>query len=273
MIGLAPAPRVDWTAVIATLPNPAYCRTWACLDFPEDGVGLGFFVELLREIDPRLAQDLRGAPPFTHYQAVAEHCANAFPCIDYWFDDADEGIPGFIPVDALGVNLWDDTIDSPALALCIVAGRTPKDPYSEQGGIYSIEDFGCLRNLPHAVAQSMRLGFQRRPVMPRCPRGRRWQAPWHGLKDLYQFATHETGYGFLDVVHIEEDGYSYPEWNADEIRALAHQWQNAKPVWERATDLRKYIDARPRERLPLLAGALLHDPAALWKITRPGRRI
>jgi hypothetical protein len=104
---------------------------------------------------------------------------------------------------------------------------------------------------------------------PLAPRGRRYKRPWDGLGDLFAWANGQTGYGFLDVADLEEAGYSFPEWARDEILSLADQWRQAKPVLERALALRNYVKERPRERLPLLANALLGDPAALKAITAP----
>ncbi len=260
---------VDWARVFKTLPQPRYRRSFFIDHFGGETTDLRYFADLLRQIDPQRSRDMRDASPVEHYRAVLAHCFAAFPCNEIWIAEAmEEGeFFDFIPVDAFGLDPWEDEIHNPAMAVCIIAHRTSKDAYNDTSATewFGVADFNCLKSyasrLPAALGQT-------RIKTVRAPAGRAWRKPWDGLRDLYQWANNETGFGILDIAPSElGESYTYPQWDAGEIRSLTQQWRAAKPVWQRAVALVKHIDTSPRERLPILAKALLGDPATLRQIT------
>ncbi len=270
---------------VPTLGANAYRPSYFARRLREQS-GPQFFVTLLRQVAPSRFRALESRTPLRCYIALLEELSHRFPINEYYAvmaqeigEHGDEDNPYMegIPFDVFGIDPYDDEITSPAVALCALFGMYARDPDElVHGAPRGIAD--CLDPLDFAWADALAplLGRSLRHLLHppyelrTPPRGRVWRAPWQRLYALYACANCMTDNPFLDFTHSEqEESEAFPPWNLDEIRALERLWKEAVRVTPSADALSHYIDARPRERLPLLAGALRRDRDILLQLTQP----
>ena len=60
----------------------------------------------------------------------------------------------------------------------------------------------------------------------------------------------------------------YPNWDADEIRALIDNWRECEPVYNGIKQLAAFIDVGGRERLELMARVIHGDLDAIMQVTQ-----
>lgn len=111
--------------------------------------------------------------------------------------------------------------------------------------------------------------YDERYIKLRTPRGRVWHSAWEAFPKTVQYASSQTGIAFLDwdQYTLDENGYdAYPPMTLADIRALAHQWREAKHTLKRIEAFCKWADADPA-RVGLMARVLAGDKDALHQIT------
>ncbi len=88
--------------------------------------------------------------------------------------------------------------------------------------------------------------------------GYQLKEPWSALNDLVNYCRNEIESFWLDNSHedVIESGGSYPRWSIGEIRAIENEWRRIEPVYQRIEKLAKFIDARPKTRVPLMLDIL-----------------
>lgn len=188
-----------------------------------------------------------------------------------------------IPLMPFGFDLGNGEHTSPATALLLTAAGPDPEVWGrdfcarvERDCAAVLAPFGILLpdNMGTLRGRSPR-GRQRWATWPAprylpAPPGRRWISAWSGVADALHWVSSSTGYDFLDRTEDEMNWDSVlPPWNTDEIRSLAEQWKQARPILDRARELIAYVDADPPSRLPILRGLLTGDPASIRAATRP----
>ena len=261
------------------MPATAYRKTYFA-NALDEYCGAGKFRRLLAALAPQEHARVQRSPNRSAIdwlvvlvRHIHQHC---FPLHGYFIAEVQDGddelaenyAQAGIPYDALGVNWFDDEIDSPALALCV-----EMSPDGES------MTFACLDAQREALRYWMRDTTRVAPFEHwgdlRPPRGRAWIEPWDAVAVLYKWAQSQTGNPWLDVSPLiwNEDATLMPPWNLGEIRSLTRAWESAQPQYARALALMKHVDAKPAERLPLLAGAIRGDRATPSRISVPtGKR-
>lgn len=270
-------PVIQWPAVLAQLPEPALKRTYQiqCLQSSLRAIHLA---SVLKGVAPETYRGVKVRTPEAVYEALLHWCNQRFPTRNLEsLMDWEEGPFGEswfharIPIIVAGQDFSEGEIYSPALLLCL-AMTPPDDPddYYGYSGI-PLREFDGLTEFLDVLPQ----GIEHGAVRPyKLPRGVHWKEPWTGFWDLWAYAHHQTGWGFLDETPLSlEESDAYPYWEIGEVKALVSHWKNAKPLWERISALANYIDQKPRERLPLLAGALMNNSAVVNQITQVHARM
>ena len=268
--------------VPVVLPGAAYRKSWFA-DKLDEYSGAGVFRRLLRVLAPDEFARLADPAPGRCFLALLRHIhKNLFPLHSYIraeIEDAENWEPhdlnGFaenwaqagIPYDARGLNLYEEPIESPAVALCVEMNPDGEEYEHAFLGPYRVE-------LRHWIREVKTLApFQLNGMRP--PNGRAWLKPWDAVTVLYTWSCGQAGNPFFDVWPgiWDQDMDTMSPWNLGEIKSLAHAWEYAEPEWRRMQDLIAYVDASPRERLPLLAGAIRGDRETLRRISVPtGKR-
>ena len=227
------------------------------------------FRELLRALAPRKLAALEDQSQWGCYRELVAHLGTLFPVNDFSLDWAEElreeGSAWWswgIPVGWQGCDYYYNGSDTGPLAIELIVRL-------HEGG--SIDPKTVSKELAPHLDRMMPLLMQPLAKFHRPPRGRVFRQPWNGLKDMWDWATQNTGYGLLDVSAYEADesGDEGPPWNLEEIRHCARMWRECEPIMNRAWALVRHIHEAPLERLPQLAGALVGDPATLKQITKP----
>lgn len=263
------------------MPETGYCRAWFGNELKKRAGEL-FFGGLLNALAPERYARMEGHgtlfQPYdwrSHYFDLLDYCMTLFPICDYdfWIEDlsVQEVIWNGIPVGCMGVEALDggyysdydlDDLESPAMALCISIGDgLPPEEFKAALGQY----IGILPGWLFEPNRDHPIKITLKP-----PRGREWIEPWNGLPDLFEFANGMTGSSFLDY----SQNYAFsgeirlPAWTVDEIKSLATLWEHSKPIYDRAMALEDYVNRRPDMMLPLLAGAIRGDGAAMHEVTR-----
>jgi hypothetical protein len=254
------------------MPAPAYRRSWLAGALRERA-GYGLFKTLLKQLAPGIYARLADRSWARCYVALLRHLETLFPVYDLWSDDddemveiilrGDEGPWEGIPVYVMGVDI-EELPDSPALLRCMAEAYYDPVAFMHDTPLHDYVENGTIPPLGGKPARHSRL------IAP--PRGRKWLEPWNHLPYLWLYATGQSGNPFLDYSNTYLQETRLPDWHVDEIRELARLWKDAEPLLERMRILRDYIDERPRERLPLLDGAIRGDRQAVEQITYPARR-
>ncbi len=265
---ISSVPVIDWGALGATFQAPPVRRSWVA-DRLSGVVAGAHFAQLLHRLAPEHWRNLRARAPETVFAALLTWCSRRFPVFDPLMDGEPFGQCYFhmhIPIQAFSVDPYEDSLGSPAVALCMA--MTPTDSALWYDNL-NLNDLECL----HDYLDGLPRGIEHGAALPYAiARQRVWRAPWHGLWDLWAFAHHATGYLFLDETDLSmQESESFPEWELAEIHYLVRHWRQAKPVWKRIRALAEYVDQQPEQRLPLLAGALMRDPQTLAQLTAPRR--
>lgn len=248
-------------------------------DVFENYAYLAQFPRVLREVAPRRYARLKRKTPRACYLALYEECNKRFPMYELPYieakeiqsADAEELFASRIPFEVVGIDADEDNITSPAVALVLVyADRMSQQRAGHTWTPYSfevLEDFEDVLDewLPDAKIDE--LGLYHRP-----PRGRVWLKPWDYLYEMVMRVVGASHNVFVDTtVTAQHEMNMFTEWNKYEIEGLAAEWKKAQSIIQHADTLIRHIDAAPATRLPLLAGALRLDPAALKHITKPKR--
>jgi hypothetical protein len=183
-----------------------------------------------------------------------------------------------IPIQAFGFNLGNGEHRSPATALLLLAAGVDAEIWGrdfiervERDCAAILAPFGVLPlQSPGRRSRRGALIFNlQSPNLLPAPPGRRWLSAWSGVADALRWVSSSTGYDFLDRDEDQVNWeYPMPPWDMDEIRSLAGQWKEAKPILDRARALIAYVDADPPARLPILRGLLSGDPASIRAATR-----
>lgn len=265
-----------------TLPETAYRRSY----FTGELLRLAnVFADLLVRLAPRTYRSLSDKSPRSCYGALLDYLGDElFPVFypfldeDWWDNREGEDVAemgyGYeaeafgIPVEVFGLDEEDIMyVGSPALALAAYLCY-PYGSINEHRPV--IDDFTALKRFPELRKQYA--GLFTVGHFDKAPRGRLWTPPWNALGLLSGYAQNNTGYRWLDYSHTSiSEGGGYPPWALAEVRALAQEWKRIRPAFERLKALIAYIDERPNDRLPLLAGALCGEPQARLQISQPER--
>ncbi len=258
---------VDWNEIRAHIENmPLPCRRRELAEQVREATALFKFVSLLQRLDPDGYRRMKDKSPRACYRLLLEWCAARFPVYcdaEDSLDDGDSYWTIFIPMDLLGVDMYDCPPESPAMEMCYLANQGMRNiELGDTGFDLTLAQYADA--FPHQV-----IGWRVRHLTP--PRGCVFVPPWNGLKDLYDWVHGMTGFGLLDCVDGQTDVNTYPMWNVDELRSLVQQWKRAKPMFDRALALKKYVDGDPRRHLNTLALALMGDRAMRRWISRPAR--
>lgn len=226
------------------------------------------FARLLSQLAPERLKTINPNPHgMGAYYALVDYLSTLFPVFESDFemwaengmDMHDEAEWLGIPTDLFGIDYDDmsgmeDRIHAVALMVAFQQIDT--------NGQAEFDDFASLRKYLNVLKPYANYQETRRWWI--APRGRTWVGPWEALDDLRKFACGDTGFFFLDHSHLEvsDAGGQYPYWTIWEIRALARDWQRAKPVWERIRALVDYVAHEPAIRLVTLAGIVIGDEQA-----------
>lgn len=276
------------------LPANAWRRTWLASAAREYLPPVDFRA-LLREIAPARWRRMpaAGRSMIDCYRELLRDLDARFPVDPMAFENFEAGIvePGFttlwwdgVPIQPCGLPEEDD-YSAPATAVCVAYAMSSAGAAIPGLGIYGERDRGenIRSNLASTEALAPFAGelagwFSQgnrhieNGTLASPGRGRRWISPWDGLQDLYDWATHSTGYGWLDASPLDiYEGDDWPAWNADEIRAIDASWRECQPAYQRAVLLQEHIDRDPNPNVPLLAGALRGDRDILSQLSRPAR--
>lgn len=267
------------------LPADAYRPTWFASRLGEGG----HFADLLRALAPERWARVRrrgAADKLAFFHELLSYLGTLFPVYEPWLEEIEEWVLADdeeedLTAEQMDERVYDNLLDhgipvrvqgfdvysahysagSPATA---AAWFMVHEPWHDEAGR---EWPAALQKHRALLEPAARLRPGRKPAPPR---GRAWAGAWEGLPDLVEWINGETGFLFLDLSGDDVD--QNPWWYLEEIHGLAEQWRQAGPVLARIERLTSYVDARPRERLPLLAEALVGDPAALRKVTQPAPR-
>lgn len=251
---------------LPVLPQVAYRRHWLYRSLIELGAAQRFMA-ILKAFAPAEAARVDRGHPATLYLAVLRAVGKLIPVHDVaWlgedaffdeFDSLADSLHKGIPVYVFG---WHPEHSTPALDLAAARmhGTSPKTSYELNEG-----------TLLDWIMTWWKPG-EGNPAGPIVPRGRKLIGPWVGVGDVAAYVLAATDLPWLDVDFESQDyGGPGPNWSVGNIRAMTRDWQKTKPVWDRIVKLAQYVDAKPRQRMPLLDGALRRDPAAMLQITRP----
>lgn len=258
-------PPVETFQVFKTWKVCAYRRTYFA-ERLDDLCGQGLFGALLRSLAPAEHARVRGGNPNAYAVALVRYIdrARLFPINAYLAYEIESGEHGWddlldygIPVVTFGCD-WEDDAVMPDVAVCLQMSRAEW-----------LDDNSPTALDPYRELLARHLSTAGKP--PRLPRGRVWREPWDATGTLFEWATGTTGNRWLDYTgDLLNDG-GLPRWNLGELRSLAADWARTEPVYKRLKRLHKFINAKPRATLPLLAGALAGDANCLRAITRPAR--
>lgn len=264
----------------------AYRPTWFAKQLQEYDGPLRFGI-LLRQLEPdryaALARATAPNPPkpLDCYIQVLEHLDGLFPVHPYAFSLVEEaedlGVEGenfdfnpffnSIPVDSVRQEPYEEELESPALALCWMFLEFAND-YLDQAQYVNPQP--CLKAW-EALIPDWLTGVTRKNL-GKPPRGREWRKPWQDLGALFSFACGITDCPFIDYTQTDLEEIVLPDWNLEQIRALEAEWKRGKTIMDRALSLANFIDSKPQERIPLLAGVLHGDKAAWSQITIPTKQ-
>lgn len=235
---------------------------------------LAQFQTALKEAFPKRYAAMEMRTPRAYYLALFEECAALFPMNEFGYESVKAGWNEFydgIPFGVFRPEPDNHDLDSPALALLFTywdknRGEDPFTVTPREGYRVLYRYKSEVSNwLPGSPVVSLR-------TYMRAPRGRRYRKPWGNLYDFITCFIGATDNSFIDTTDLEQHEMEmFPRWQKDEIEALADAWRRAKPLLDRAHELRRFVDKKPRERLPLLAGAFRRDPAIMQQITEPSR--
>jgi hypothetical protein len=171
----------------------------------------------------------------------------------------DQALYEGIPVQLHGLSTYDANYFQPALGLALYLCNDWSDHVPDK-----------IRNIPElepVLARKLCLA----PQAAYAPRGRKWPGVWAGFPDLVAYVKHATGCSFLDYSDDDvSDGMEQPEWDLDEIRGLAANWQQGEPMWQRVEALAAYV-GDDRARLLDLGRLLVGDPEARRALSTPKR--
>jgi hypothetical protein len=249
------------------MPASGYRKTYFASVLSKTS-GVLVFGALLQHLAPRTYARLREFTPYACLLALCAHInAHCFPLADFALAemeandgrDADEWSYTGMPVLVFGCDWYDErytTAEPTATALCLTLSGL------------SDTRFPILEEYDDTAWRNVNPTTIRQPILPR---DRAWTYPWAGAWDLYTWANGETGLPVLDYTDTMLAEGGLPQWSMDEIAGLSQQWKIAKPMLERIAKLWRFVDARPAERLPLLAGALTNDRAVIERITEKRR--
>lgn len=237
---------------------------------------LAQYKRVLRETFPKRYRTLKRRTPRACYLALYEECAKRFPMYEMPYMDAQEvdgaDFANEIPYEVLGIDPYEEQIYSPAVALIFIYWyrATKADERDYPGGTFDcFKDY--YKELPAWLPDTPKY-LLKTYLTP--GRRRRWKTPWNYLYDLVVRVTGQTDNPFIDTtVQIQHESAMFPAWDREEIRALAKYCRRAKPIVQNAAKLVTYVDERPRERLPLLAGALRRDAGTLQQLTTTSRTL
>lgn len=256
----------------------AFRKTWFAQRLAEYA-GAGKFRGLLRRVAPEVFRKIADPRPGVCFMALVRHIQkNLFPLHPFLLaeiesvaahrgpaglDDLADRFSIGIPYAALGLNFYEDGVDSTAIAVCIAMNP------NEEGWESKLLDPYQTELAPWANQEVGEDAWSMTGIRP--PRGRRWLEPWGSLQLLYLWTCSETGSMWLDVYPgiWNEDASTMAAWNVFEIEHLTQSWKAIKPLYQGIDALVRYVDARPRERLPLLAGALAGDKTTLTRLSAP----
>ena len=255
---------------VVLLPKTAYRKTFFARQIA-DYCGEWKFRRLLFDLAPETAQRVHPQIASAYYIALINHIHSRMfpihPAVFGGMRDEEylrEITYAGIPFELYGLDFYYDEIASPTLNLCYAINPnyedeelpSPLDPYKA-----ALERWlGPGKPLPVPYTSERWL-----------PRGRTWREPWNVVAYAFAYVGCETGNIFLDlsdgyVSEMGDDSWM-PEWNLEHLRWLEEEWKSARRILDGIKDLCKYVDAKPRERLPLLAGALCGDRQALDQVT------
>jgi len=218
------------------------------------------FRALLRHFEPTLYRQKRPATQLRAFELLLRWLEKRAPidadgAIDWGREVIEEGGylgDGGIPIILFGYD--DYETDSPARALFMT--------WLTEGG-HVAQEFPALipliNNLPEPPENVDHLAAP--------PAGRRWVAPWEGLRDFVQWLTSSTGWSLLDLG--DNDGVEFPYWNIDEVQSLIDDWAECEPILNRVNTFNKWVDEKYEERLPVAIRALKNDAATIAAITEP----
>jgi len=229
------------------------------------------FARLLARLDPAWpVEHARGR--MAAYYGLLNYLSTLFPVFEPWFEDPDDA-PGWdamyeagefgIPVNLYGRDYDERDRDDRHAAFAAVEWFVSEDRLRENPAYSAeLECYPALKKIAHQVREFDTQHYEPASIAP--VRGQVWRPPWNGLPDLVRYCQMDTGLFWLDNSHLDvmESGGSYPPWSIGEIRALAREWERAKPVWQRIEALADYIDIDPRPRVPLLLWILSGDAEA-----------
>jgi hypothetical protein len=249
----------------ATLPIPptAYRRTWLAGQL--EGLEYGqAFLRLLKTLAPRKAVRLSALRPLDCARALMWHVSTLFPIREADYETLNDVLHWGIPVEPLGYHPdhGSPAYDLAALDLSHYFMEKPADcpGFLEVSGL---ADWMATWWPGRVIGESE--SFDSARLRP--PRGRALRGAWAGLPDLADYVTSGTGNLWLDYNEEDTSEMQMPPWDVDEIRSLAHEWRRARPIYARIVALANYVDAAPRERLPILDKALRGDRETRFAIT------
>ncbi len=257
-------------------PDAALSRSWV-RDQLDDLLGWITFGALLKRLAPDVFAALPDRSKLSVYSALLQHLATLFPIMDSAFFGLDEIAEGDdsgywyegIPVEPMGVDLWEGETDSLSLACCFVADNSGL----RKGGFEGFDGIFAGGGPLSPYADLLEVPFDIKPRYLKAPRGRCWLEPWQHVEKLFRYAINDTPWNWLNASYTSlAESNSFPPWEVDEIRALAKSWQGAQPYLKDVDEILAYIDGRPRERIPLLIGILRHEREALDEVTYRPRR-
>ena len=260
-----------------TLPETAWRRTWIAAQLQRT---CNSFAVLLEQLAPKRWARLAGENTQAIYYELLSVCSERFPLFDPYFytdedptdgDPIEERLEFGIPIDLLGIP--DEEIEygtSPTFGFIgylmePAEWRTsPREFQRDMGkswrNIAELQPF-YEKYIEHRWCQA--------------PRGREWRGVWKPITALAEYVMHDTGNWMLDVSNrAAQEDYgegAYPPWTIEDIRNCEREYQRAKPVLKSILALRDYVDARPGERLPLLAAALTGDHEMRRQLSKPKR--
>jgi hypothetical protein len=239
------------------------------------------FVRLLCQLAPDRYARLQDKSPMSVYWELLNCCGTLFPTFEPDFDDyfdegsepeteydiAAEAEQFGIPLDLQGVN-DDDLVTGSSPTLCFIAYLSDIGPRT------SVKELGEGTGESFRHIETLEPFFDRELESFNCaqpPRGREWAGDWRNITDLVNYVQHNTDLMLIDNSDqlMWESGEGYGPWNMEHIRYYTECWKAAEPVFDRITALRKWIDARPENRLPLLAAAITGDKFIRRQLSQP----
>ena len=242
------------------IPANALRRSWLLdqLRFARVGKHL---LDILAQLKPGVARHCDPTDVVEIYTELCIACAALFPindpCGDY--ETADQLLYDGIPVILLGYIPYENESLALALISLDIIWQGGEDESMYQA--FSDNSEWNAGNWWRGVIP--RESYTR----PKPPRGREWRGVWRALPDAIAYVQNATGYLFADLTY--ENELENPNWHIDEVRSLAAQWKEAKPILDSVQKFTNYIDADYRNRLPLLDSVLRGEPRALAQVTQP----